>query len=483
MPNRGSWVLPGAALDQPPGTVHGYDVHYTSAPETGTGAVVNDAAASGGDPAAAWVAVPRNGPAAMQTIGRLAQATVYRLRVRAKNSGVPGAWLFGAMTTATLHQAPAPQVAAHTPAQGNAIIWSAILTPASIVAGTAVGCDNSDVSSKRCSNPSVLSNDRITTGGGAELAVPRLTYSQISTSSTLNISFSESIPQYLRAGMLRIGSNAIPMSSMDEGSSDAAVGVYAPNVPGLLTAGTRVRLSIEIPAPTVTLSVSPREIWEGGSARVTAALSHPMPHDVRVPVTVTPCETGSWCAYMKNSTIRIPAGSTTGRLRILDPVRGSTRAVYETKTITERVWDPVQLRHVDRTRQVTVKTATATGPFIGFKAFRDADADNEEVTVALGSNLPSGLTAGGVTSAKVTVLDIDGYAPTLSADRQPAEGEVVTVTLDLGGPAPAGFFATLESLGTGTARAFTASRKGDGTGSSSRDAIPPSSATRPGTGR
>ena len=46
-----SWTAPS-------GTVTGYDVHYTSAPATGTDAVANDATA-GSDPATAWVAVDR----------------------------------------------------------------------------------------------------------------------------------------------------------------------------------------------------------------------------------------------------------------------------------------------------------------------------------------------------------------------------------------------------------------------------------------
>ena len=90
--------------------------------------------------------------------------------------------------------------------------------------------------------------------------------------------------------------------------------------------------------------------------------------------------------------------------------------------------------------------ALYTGPQTSLLTVRDADAEHEEVTVALGSPLPKNVTAGSKTSQKITVLDPDGFAMTLTADRQPAEGGgVVKVTVDLGQPAPAGFFAKINS--------------------------------------
>ena len=84
----------------PPGTVTGYDVHYTSA----DAAAASDAAAvlagNSPDPAAGWVAADRgtesDPPAVVQAIGGLGVGTRYRVRVRAKNGNGLGPWAFGA---------------------------------------------------------------------------------------------------------------------------------------------------------------------------------------------------------------------------------------------------------------------------------------------------------------------------------------------------------------------------------------------------
>ena len=93
-------VEPGnAKLDlswtAPPGTLTGYDVHYTSA---ASGTVSDSAAASGNNAATAWVAVNRTGTTASQTISSLANGTTYRVRVRATNANGDGAWVFGSGT-------------------------------------------------------------------------------------------------------------------------------------------------------------------------------------------------------------------------------------------------------------------------------------------------------------------------------------------------------------------------------------------------
>ena len=150
---------------------------------------------------------------------------------------------------------------------------------------------------------------------------------------------------------------------------------------------------------TVSLSASPAQAWEGQSMRVVATLSRAQSFDLRIPVEASPCPTGSWCNSLdssKNRTILIPAGSTSGVLQLKGP--------------------------------------------------RDADAQHEEATVSLKSSLPDGIRAGRKTSQKITVLDPDGFAMTLTADRQPAEGGgVVKVTVDLGQPAPDGFYAKINS--------------------------------------
>ena len=77
-------------------------MHYTSAPATGTGMVSNTAAASGSNPATAWVADSRGAesspPAVQHQITGLNNGTAYRVRVRAKNTNGAGTWAFGTGT-------------------------------------------------------------------------------------------------------------------------------------------------------------------------------------------------------------------------------------------------------------------------------------------------------------------------------------------------------------------------------------------------
>ena len=190
---------------------------------------------------------------------------------------------------------------------------------------------------------------------------------------------------------------------------------------------------------TVTLSASPAQVWEGQASRVTATLSHALPHGVLIPVTVSPCPTGSWCRRFNNYGIHIPAGSTVGSLR--GPVNPSAAK------LTDVVVDGYHERTAGGyDRFVGVKMPVYAGPQTSLLTVRDADAEHEEITVALGSSLPKNVRAGGKTSQKITVLDPDGFAMTITADKQPAEGGgVVKVTIDLGQPAPPGFYAKINS--------------------------------------
>ena len=127
----------------PSGTVTGYDVHYTSAPSSGMGAVTNDAVTSGNDASAAWVAVSRTSTdtSVTQSITGLTNTTDYRVRVRAKNSAGTGAWVFGTGTPAQVAAtAPgAPRNVRVTPGDRKlTIAWQA---PASWGALTAAWFD------------------------------------------------------------------------------------------------------------------------------------------------------------------------------------------------------------------------------------------------------------------------------------------------------------------------------------------------------
>ena len=86
----------------PPGTVTGYDVHYTSALKTGATPVADDAAVQTGGVSAGWTAVSRgtenDPPTASQALSGLTNNTEYRVRVRAKNTDGNGDWVHGTGT-------------------------------------------------------------------------------------------------------------------------------------------------------------------------------------------------------------------------------------------------------------------------------------------------------------------------------------------------------------------------------------------------
>ena len=206
------------------------------------------------------------------------------------------------------------------------------------------------------------------------------------------------------------GAESAPFA-LDEGANELRVKVVRPSgIPGDsdIVEGTYTVTVTRGQGATVTLSASPTTVWEGQSSRVTATLSRALEHSVNVPVFASPCPAGSWCEDFrssKNQTIFIPPGSTEG--------------------IT---W---------------------------LRAVRDADAEDEEVTVALKSNLPDSLAAGSKNSQRIKVLDLDNDRISLRSGKTTlAEGEETTVTLDLGLPAIRGtdesrFLVTVEGMGTG----------------------------------
>ena len=194
----------------------------------------------------------------------------------------------------------------------------------------------------------------------------------------------------------------------------------------------------------VTLSASPTTVWEGQASRVTATLSNPLSRGVLIPVTVSPCPTGSWCKRWNNYGIHIPAGRTVGNLR--GPVNPS--AVHMTTAVVDGYHDKNGNFHGTTQRLYA-------GPQTSLLTVRDADAEDEEVTVALKSNLPDSLAAGSKTSQRITVLDLDNDRIRLRSGKTTLkEGDETTVTLDLGRSATRGtdesrFLVTVEGMGTG----------------------------------
>ena len=85
----------------PTGTLTGYDVHYTSAPKSGTGMVADSAVVqTGATPAhtAGWVDAEHSGTGASIDITGLTNGAAYRVRVRGKNQNQAGDWVFGSGT-------------------------------------------------------------------------------------------------------------------------------------------------------------------------------------------------------------------------------------------------------------------------------------------------------------------------------------------------------------------------------------------------
>ena len=159
------------AWTAPSGTVTGYDVHYTSAL---AGTVANDAAASGNDPAAAWVAVSRSGTAASQTISGLDNGTDYRVRVRAVNTGGNGAWVHGAGTPRGAGTTPTVRLSAspNPVTEGSSVTVTATLSgalsssvtiPVTIIDNSAEPEDHGTLTSIAIASGATSGTGRITT--------------------------------------------------------------------------------------------------------------------------------------------------------------------------------------------------------------------------------------------------------------------------------------------------------------------------------
>ena len=109
----------------PPGSVAGYDVHYTSSTTAGD----DDDVGSNTSPATGWVAVSRtesDPPAARQGISGLTNGTAYRVRVRAKNAIGAGDWARQTATPAVPVAPPVPRNVAVAPGDGKlTLAWEA----------------------------------------------------------------------------------------------------------------------------------------------------------------------------------------------------------------------------------------------------------------------------------------------------------------------------------------------------------------------
>ena len=476
-PGDGTLALSWTA---PTGTLTGYDVHYTSAL---VGAVADDAVASGTDASAAWVAATRTATdtTASQTISGLANNTEYRVRVRARNAAGAGAWVHGTGTpqqtdttgpsaptfvpgdgatvadagttiTLTFTEAVRKDAAnadftghadlsailtlARTNAGGAAIAYTASINAGKTVitidptgdladgavyvgissayydangnAGTAASATFTVAATPaRSSNADLgaLAASTSTSARGTFTPLDIGTFSAGATSYTASVAHARThvkvtatvadtgkatvgVRKGASGGFTPVTSgSASAAMALDVGSNAFTVRVTAEDSTTRDYTVTVTRQARVV--PTVTLSASPNPVPEGQSVTISATLSSPAPRAMTFPVTVTRGTAEAQDLGTLPTRVRIAGGRTSGAVRIA-------------------------------TRQ-------------------DDDPDDETFTVALDTaTLPSGVTAGTVTSVTVTIDDDD--TPTVSLSVSPRNpvgaGESVEVTATLSSTLP-----------------------------------------------
>ena len=428
----------------------GYDVHYTSAPPTGSGSVANSAAASGNNAATAWVAVARGSeaspPTTSQTISSLVTGTEYRLRVRGKNGRSDGAWVFGmgtpdvlaspsslnviplntalrvswtpvsAATGYDVHYTSANEATAGNTdaASGNdpAAAWVAITRSGSSTTQDITGLNNGTQYRVRVRATNIAGNSAWSTGTGTPAIWTTLTVTPGDAQLVLSWTAPTAGGTVGGYDVDYTASMTVAATATASASNNAATGwvvALDSNADGFtqtshtltgLTNGTAYRVRVRAlystftlndyvtgtgtPKPSVTLSAAPNPVDEGTSVTITATLSSAPASAVTIPVTVA---TGT------------PNTAESGDIGTLTSITVNASSTTGTGTITTN---------------------------------QDTDEDDETFTVSLGT-LPTSVRAGTTSSVQVTIRDDEGRPKvTLSATPNPVnEGTSVTVTVSL----------------------------------------------------
>ncbi len=381
-------------------TATGYDVHYTSAPSTGTGAVDNDAGASGSDPSAAWVDAGHTGTTTSQALTGLDNGAEYRVRVRGVNAAGNGPWARGTGTPMTADMLPA----ARPTATGGLALWTATLTVQAVTTVNGQvniwGCG--DGTGKPCTTNLTDNTFRF---DGVEYRITNFT---LSNGGYLSFKLNRNLAGEKRRLVLVVDGTRF---SGRDGAFVAGGSVHLGWTGSGLTwsAGDTVSLSL-VEIPTVRLVVS-TPVAEGNQVSVEACLRRGL--DVMQ-------GDRNWRAHAPAGSVFIPL--------IVTPGTADPR------------WDYGEYSpHSDGTRRYNVHISP---PFscglVGIPTHLDSDTGDETFTVMLDTNnLPSSLVAGNPASVEVTIQDAGESAVStpvarLSATPNPlVEGGDVTVTVTL----------------------------------------------------
>ena len=237
-----------------PGTsaVTGYDVHYTSAPSTGNGAVLDDASASGTDASAAWVAVTRSGTARSQSITGLTTDTPYRVRVRAVNAAGASPWV---------HHAATPGLSARV---------SLSVEPDSVIEGY------------RVTVRATLSKARSST-----VRIPIAVWQGSAESSDFYFPGGQAIRI---SGGQTTGSITI-ITRRDPDTDDETFTVRLGTLPVNVSSGSPSSVTVTIvedTRPAVSLSATPNPVNEGDAVTVRATLSAALADTISIPIYTNP---------------------------------------------------------------------------------------------------------------------------------------------------------------------------------------------------
>ena len=302
---------------EPSGLLTGYDVHYTSAPKTGTGSVTDTAAASGSNAATAWVewtiATPYF-PFPSEGISFLNNGTTYRVRVRSKNGNKHSAWMFGTGTpkVGVLLYAYGRDYGSAV-SEGSSVTLEAVLTSALSSAVTIpLTVTNHTAESTDHETPSSITIPAGATRGRATITTNHDTDSDDET-------FTVALDQANLPSLLSAKGGA-PISQQITIEDDERPGYTAPPRDDEGDKGDKGDDSPQVLLFTTPIlkseGGSPRWVLdEGSSVTVTAELTSALSSAVTIPLTVTN-HTAESTDHETPSSITIPAGATRGTATI-----------------------------------------------------------------------------------------------------------------------------------------------------------------------